>query len=205
MKRILISFILVGTFVFVLSAGQATAITCYKNQGSYDSASECASYCPSFCTNYSTYSCDGGICYCVDDCAYGNCGYESCGTDEIPQWSCSEGGEMGTCQYTCSYDEFCASGSGSDTSGGGIRIQNPLGYDSFEDLVNAIIKFIYNLSLVVAPIMFVISGIMFVTSAGDPEKAKTARRVALYTVIGFAVILSASGLIKVLQNLFSGS
>ncbi len=82
---------------------------------------------------------------------------------------------------------------------------NPLAYDNFQDLVDAIARFVFNLGLVVAPIMFVIAGIMFVTSAGDPEKTKTARRMALYTAIGFAIIVAASGLIKVLQSLFAGS
>lgn len=82
---------------------------------------------------------------------------------------------------------------------------NPLKYGSFEELVGAITKFVFNMALVVAPIMIVIAGIMFVTSAGDPEKVKKAREVALYTVIGFAVIIAASGLIKVLQSLLGVS
>lgn len=81
------------------------------------------------------------------------------------------------------------------------QICNPLAYGNIEDLVNAVIKFLYNMGLVIAPIMFVVAGILFVTSAGDPERVRTARRVALYTAIGFAVILVASGLGKVLQAL----
>jgi len=84
-------------------------------------------------------------------------------------------------------------------------IENPLGYSGFEDLVNAIINFIWKLATPLAAIMFVISGIMFVTSVGDPEKVKTAKKVALYTAIGYAIIIMASGLIKVLQSLFQGS
>ena len=49
--------------------------------------------------------------------------------------------------------------------------------------------------------MFVIAGALFVTSAGDPEKARTARRVMIYTAVGLAVILLASGLIAVLQSI----
>jgi len=79
-----------------------------------------------------------------------------------------------------------------------------LAYGNFEDLVNAIVNFLFNLSLVVAPIMLVISGIYFVTSIGDPGRVKTAQNIALYTIIGFAIILLASGLIKVLQSLLAG-
>ncbi len=84
-------------------------------------------------------------------------------------------------------------------------IQNPLGYENFEDLVNAIINFLWIIATPLAAIMFVISGVMFVTSAGSPERVKTARNVALYTAIGYGIIIIASGLIKVLQSLLQGS
>ena len=57
----------------------------------------------------------------------------------------------------------------------------------------------------IAGVMFVVAGVMFVTSAGDPERVRTARRVMIYTAVGLAVILVASGLIKVLQSLLGGS
>ena len=85
------------------------------------------------------------------------------------------------------------------------QICNPLGYENFEDLVNAIINFLWIIGTPLAAIMFVISGIMFVTSVGNPEKVKTAKNIALYTAIGYAIIIMASGLIKVLQSLFQGS
>lgn len=122
--------------------------------------------------------------------------------------SCSEG-------KTCENKKCVAASGGGPTNPGTTpagdsacppgQICNPLKYGNFEDLINAIIVFIFNLGLVVAPIMFVISGILFVTSAGDPGRVKTAKNIALYTAIGFAVILVASGLIKVLQSLLGGS
>ncbi|MDP3990874.1 MAG: pilin, partial [Candidatus Nealsonbacteria bacterium] len=85
-------------------------------------------------------------------------------------------------------------------SAGVFTLQNPLKYDNFVDLVNAIIVFALQVSIPLATIMFVISGVMFVTSAGEPTKIVKARQIALYTAIGFAVVLSAAGLIKVLQS-----
>ena len=61
--------------------------------------------------------------------------------------------------------------------------------------------FLIPVGITVAGIMFVIAGALFVTSAGDPEKARTARRVMIYTAVGLAVILLASGLIAVLQSI----
>jgi len=84
------------------------------------------------------------------------------------------------------------------------QICNPLKYKSVECLVEAIIIFLMKLAIPVATIMFVIAGGIFVTSAGNPEKFKLAKRVMIYTAIGFAVILVASGLIRVLQSLLGG-
>lgn len=84
-------------------------------------------------------------------------------------------------------------------------IENPLGYQDFEGLVNAIINFLIKVATPLAAIMFVVSGVLFVTSTGDPGRVSTARKVALYTAIGYGVILMSSGLIKVLQSLLKGS
>jgi len=84
------------------------------------------------------------------------------------------------------------------------QICNPLKYGNFEDLVNAIIGFLIRIGTPIAAIMFVIAGIVFVTSAGDPGRVRTARSIMIYTAVGLAVILVASGLIKVLQSLLQG-
>jgi len=84
-------------------------------------------------------------------------------------------------------------------------IQNPLAYGKFEDLVNAIIGFLIKIGIPIASVMFVIAGVVFVTSSGDPNKVKTAKNIMIYTAVGLAVILVASGLIKVLQSLLGGS
>lgn len=80
------------------------------------------------------------------------------------------------------------------------QICNPLSTDSFEDLLSSITNFIFTIALALAPVMMIIAGFMFVTSAGDPGRVGTAKKLALYTLIGLAIILLASGLIKVLQS-----
>ena len=81
-----------------------------------------------------------------------------------------------------------------------VTIDNPLKYDTFQDIVNAIIGFLWILVPTVATVMFVIAGFLFVTSAGDPNRVATAKKMMLYTAIGLAIVLLASGLIKVLQS-----
>ena len=82
-----------------------------------------------------------------------------------------------------------------------VEITNPLAYDTFEKIVGAISRFLFNIGLALAPVMLIIAGFMYVTSAGDPKRVETAKKLVLYTLIGLAIILLASGLIKVLESI----
>lgn len=83
-----------------------------------------------------------------------------------------------------------------------IRIDNPLKADSFAELIDNIIKFIFNLALWLAPIMFIIAGFYYITAVGDPQKIKTAKDIILYTIIGLIIIISARGLVELLKMIF---
>jgi len=83
-----------------------------------------------------------------------------------------------------------------------LEIPNPLEYDTFQELVGAIIKFIFNLAIWVAPIMFIIAGFYYITAAGDPEKIKHAKAIILYTAIGLIIVIAARGLIRVFEEIF---
>lgn len=85
-------------------------------------------------------------------------------------------------------------------SGNGITIENPLNYDTVEDLLNAVIDFIFWVGITVAPIMLIIAGFMYVTSGGT-GKLETAKNLMKYTFIGLAVLLLARGLVAVLQSI----
>ncbi len=84
---------------------------------------------------------------------------------------------------------------------GQVTIENPLKYNTFKDLVNALINFIFVIGIAVAPIMALIAGFNLLTSGGDPKKIDTAKKILLYTVLGLAIILMAKGLIGVLNNI----
>ena len=96
---------------------------------------------------------------------------------------------------------FVCPGDLEDCPPGSVCIANPLCADTFEQLLNAIINFLLILVPAVAVVMFVIAGFLFVTSAGDPNRVGTAKKMMLYTAIGLAIVLFASGLIKVIQSI----
>ncbi|HDZ54762.1 MAG TPA: hypothetical protein ENI19_03900 [Candidatus Nealsonbacteria bacterium] len=86
-------------------------------------------------------------------------------------------------------------------AGADVIIDNPLASDSLEDLIDGIINFIFWVATVLAPLMIVIAAFYFVTSAGNPQQIATAKKIILYTLIGYAIILLSRGLILVLREI----
>ncbi|GEM_PF-2469868 len=82
-----------------------------------------------------------------------------------------------------------------------IEFKNPLGSLTFADLINNVINFLFTIAVILAPILFVVAGVIFMTAAGDPGKVKTARSMLLWTIVGFGVILISKGLVTVLKSI----
>lgn len=88
--------------------------------------------------------------------------------------------------------------SGSSPVGGGL--QNPIGIDSFSGLLDAIATWLFDIGIVLAPLMFVIGGIMLATAYGNATKVQNAKNLMLYTAIGIIVIILAKSLVEVLKG-----
>lgn len=82
-----------------------------------------------------------------------------------------------------------------------ISICNPLGSESFEDLINNLINWVFNIALVVVPLMLIFAAFKFVTSEGKPEAVQQATDLIWWAVIGFVIILLAKGLVTLLKNI----
>ncbi|MDP2864249.1 MAG: TrbC/VirB2 family protein [bacterium] len=82
-----------------------------------------------------------------------------------------------------------------------IGIENPLEAESFEDLLNTIVTFIFWIAIAIAPVMIMIAAFFLLTAGGDPKRIDTAKQIILWTVIGLAIILLAKGLISVLRQI----
>ncbi len=83
-----------------------------------------------------------------------------------------------------------------------VTIDNPLQWNSFAELLNAVIDFLYNISLVLAPLMIVVGGYYFVTAATNPKQVETGKKIILWTLIGLLIIIAAKGLIALFGNIF---
>lgn len=81
-----------------------------------------------------------------------------------------------------------------------ITIQNPLGVDTIEDLVNKIAGYVYGVSAAFATIMILIGAFQILTAEGDAAKYKKGKDTILYTVIGLAIILLAGGIVSLVSG-----
>jgi len=84
----------------------------------------------------------------------------------------------------------------------GVTIENPLRAQSFWDLIDKLIDFIFYLAIAVAPIMFIVAGFYFITAAGDPEKVNTAKKMILWVLIGLLIVFLAKALIVFFGEMF---
>lgn len=85
-----------------------------------------------------------------------------------------------------------------------ITIPNPLEWDTVEEVIQGIIDFIFWLAVVIVPLMIIIGAAFFITSAGNPNKIRTAKNIMLYTAIGFTIVLLAKGVASVVKQIIGG-
>ncbi len=72
---------------------------------------------------------------------------------------------------------------------------------SLSDLGDKIANAAWIVFTIIAVILFVIAGISFLTSQGDPEKVKTARQAFIWGVVGIVVAVLAFTIITIVTNL----
>ncbi len=82
-----------------------------------------------------------------------------------------------------------------------VEFQNPLEYETFGELIDAIIDFIFYIAVVVAPLMIIIGAFYLLTAAGDPKKIGTGKNIIIYTLIGLAIVMLARGLLAMIESI----
>lgn len=89
---------------------------------------------------------------------------------------------------------LCAGQPGTPNGPGGANC-----IDNFPALIAMITNYISSIVGILAVLMFVIAGIYFVISAGNPEKIEKARKIAIWAAIGVAISLAGYGLVAVVK------
>jgi len=83
-----------------------------------------------------------------------------------------------------------------------VEIENPLEADTFWDLIDKLIDFIFYLAIPIAAIMFIIAGFYFVIAAGDPNKITFAKQMIFWTTVGLFIVFLAKAFIVLFTEIF---
>lgn len=205
------AILLVSCFVLIFGASSVQAIESPSGPPAGDcgndtcdvDAGECVT-CPQDCDIEKTDACCGnGECdevigenrsNCLEDCEEMACDCKKeedcsppCAEDEecVCDPNPGDGKAEGKCQLKCT----------------GICFENPLSSCTLEQLIDAIINFIFLVSFAIAPLMLIIAGFYWFTAAGDEKKVDTAKKIILWTCAGLAIILFARGIVSVIKHI----
>jgi len=85
-----------------------------------------------------------------------------------------------------------------------ITFGPPFETKSFEELIDAIINFIFLVAIVIVPIMILIAAFYFLTSGGNSEKVNTAKKIILFTFIGLFIVLLGKGIVAIIKQILEG-
>jgi len=87
-----------------------------------------------------------------------------------------------------------------------LDIPNPLGETSdIYTLIDIVTKFLIGLAIVITPIIIVYAGFLYITAGGNEEKIKTAQKVLIWALLGFALVLIARGIPALIKEFLMGS
>lgn len=84
---------------------------------------------------------------------------------------------------------------------GAICIQNPLQCTSIPDCAGRLIAALLAIAVPVVSIMVLVGGFRLMTAGGSPEKVESGRKIILYAVVGFVVVLGANAVVAILRSL----
>lgn len=84
--------------------------------------------------------------------------------------------------------------------GGGVTIPNPLGSTDFGGLLRKIADAVGTLIATLGTIMIIVAGILYLTSAGSPERMSKAKTALVYAIAGIVIGLAAKGIVEIIEQ-----
>lgn len=103
---------------------------------------------------------------------------------------------IGLCCFTLNF--FLSNNSYAQDS---VDLKSPLTATSIEGIIKGIISFLFKIGIVLAPLMIIVGGFLFVTAGGNLEQVNRAKKIIIWTTIGFLIVLLAQGIIGLIENL----
>lgn len=87
---------------------------------------------------------------------------------------------------------------------GVIKIEDPLGARTLEELIERLINIIFLLAVAVAPLIVIIGACFLMFAAGDPQRVERGKNIILYTMIGLAIIFLARAIVFMIREALAG-
>lgn len=197
------------------SANQGDSCMVATGSGLCEFADQCSA-----ANSVAAASCTGGTICCLTSgvglgsgTCTGTC-RSSCGTNETRDFSqtCTDTATPQCCKVgTSGGPETTGTGvTGSQCNGdkiGGVCFPTGTGLSdkSVTDIIGALIGWLLSIFGFIALIGFIISGLQYLTAAGDEGQAETAKRNMQYSIIGIIVALSGWIIIKAVDALLNAS
>ncbi len=82
----------------------------------------------------------------------------------------------------------------------GVQLTPPITATSIPQVLENLANFFFTLALYALPVVIVVGGIFFVTAAGNPEQIAKGKKIIIYSLIGFIILLAARGLIALMRQ-----
>lgn len=79
-----------------------------------------------------------------------------------------------------------------------VIVDNPLDATTTEEIIENLIGFLFKIGIVLAPLMIIIGGFLFVTAGGNIEQVNRAKKIIIWTLVGFFVVLLARGIMDLI-------
>jgi hypothetical protein len=155
----------------------------------------------------------GGVCcdVSVNQFACSNIivGATGCGGGERCCTGCG-GGERCCQKESCQKDSTVPQ---LPTDNGGINVQEPtttsggstvnLSDKKLSEILEDLIKWLLKIVILIAILMIIVSGAMYMISAGDQQKADTAKKALTYAILGLLVVALAYAIVNTLVDILT--
>ena len=189
----------------ILTAGSYGQWACVADDGKYacspGNLRDCSDVISISPSSVITRICQGKPCVQIDNQLCGSPAPAST-HKECRDRSCVvvSGPGPGNCPNNCvATPTVSPGGTGSQS----FEIPNPIGVDNFQDLVNIIGRWIFNLAIPIAVIIIIYAGVLMLTSGGEPKRFQQGTQALKYAVIGLAVVLIGKGFVSLIKSILS--
>lgn len=92
------------------------------------------------------------------------------------------------------------------TGDSGQTLPNPLGEGTtVYSLLDRIMGYLLGLAIPIATVMILYGAFLILTAAGDPKKAEDGKKTIIYALVGFGIVLLASGIPYIIKEILGAS